>query len=177
MHGGNKTIKTNVVLIWNMSLKNFFKRKAICCSAKKDVMIMVILFWIRKCFSLKSLLFTHFEKVVCTRFQGKGDYMQLINTIICSLLFEQTECASKSSCKYTLFKNILFMKINVSSKKDNAILFAFIKVVVTFYLRLRNEFQPFPAKNQASDWLTQHVNGLEAWFLAENGQNSFLNLR
>ena len=28
------------------------------------------------------------------------------------------------------------------------------KVVVTFYLRLKNEFQPFPAKNQASDWLT-----------------------
>ena len=32
------------------------------------------------------------------------------------------------------------------------------KVVVTLYLRLRNEFQPFPAKCQASDWLTQHVN-------------------
>ena len=29
------------------------------------------------------------------------------------------------------------------------------RVVVTFYLRLRNEFQPFPAKNQASDWRTQ----------------------
>ena len=29
-----------------------------------------------------------------------------------------------------------------------------IKVVVTFYLRLRNEFQPFPAKNQASYRLT-----------------------
>ena len=29
-----------------------------------------------------------------------------------------------------------------------------IKVVVTFYLRLRNEFQPFPAKNQAYNWLT-----------------------
>ena len=32
-------------------------------------------------------------------------------------------------------------------------------VAVTFYLRLRNEF---PAKNQASDWLTQQVNQLEA---------------
>ena len=42
------------------------------------------------------------------------------------------------------------------------------KVVVTFYLRLRNEFQPFPAKNQASDWLTQQFNQLEAWFLAGN---------
>ena len=28
------------------------------------------------------------------------------------------------------------------------------KVVVTLYLRLRNEFQPCPAKNQASNWLT-----------------------
>ena len=34
----------------------------------------------------------------------------------------------------------------------------FIKVVVTFYLRLRNEFQPFPVKNQASDCLIQLVN-------------------
>ena len=41
-----------------------------------------------------------------------------------------------------------------------------IKVVVTFYLRLRNEFQPFPAKNQASDWLTQWLNQLEVWFMA-----------
>ena len=30
-------------------------------------------------------------------------------------------------------------------------------------------FQPFPNKNQASDWLTQQVNQLEAWFLAGNG--------
>ena len=29
------------------------------------------------------------------------------------------------------------------------------RVVVTFYLRLRNEFKPYPTKNQASDWLTQ----------------------
>ena len=28
------------------------------------------------------------------------------------------------------------------------------KVVVTFYLKLRNELQPFPAKKQASHWLT-----------------------
>ena len=34
----------------------------------------------------------------------------------------------------------------------------FIKVVVTFYLRLRNEFQPSPVKNQASDCLIQLVN-------------------
>ena len=32
------------------------------------------------------------------------------------------------------------------------------KVVVTFYLRLRNEFEPYAAKNQASDWLTQKFN-------------------
>ena len=38
-------------------------------------------------------------------------------------------------------------------------------------------FQPFPNKNQASDWLTQQVNQLEAWFLAGNYPNSFLNLR
>ena len=30
-------------------------------------------------------------------------------------------------------------------------LFAFTKVLVTYYLRLRNEFQPFPSKNQASN--------------------------
>ena len=51
------------------------------------------------------------------------------------------------------------------------------KVVVTFYLRLRNEFQPFSAKNYASDWLTCWVSKSEAWFLAGNGWNSFLNLR
>ena len=28
------------------------------------------------------------------------------------------------------------------------------KVVVTFYLKLRNDFQPFSAENQASNWLT-----------------------
>ena len=100
--------------------------------------------------------------------------MQLINTIICSLLFEQTECASKSSCKYTLFKNILFMKINVSSKKDNAILFAFIKVVVTFYLRLRNEFQPFPAKNLASDWLAQQVNKFISLSQVKGNYNQYM---
>ena len=30
-------------------------------------------------------------------------------------------------------------------------LFVFTKVLVAFYLRLRNEFQPFPSKNQASN--------------------------
>ena len=30
-------------------------------------------------------------------------------------------------------------------------LFVFTKVLVTYYLRLRNEFQPFPSKNQASN--------------------------
>ena len=29
------------------------------------------------------------------------------------------------------------------------------RVVVTFYLSLRNEFKPYPTKNQASDLLTQ----------------------
>ena len=42
------------------------------------------------------------------------------------------------------------------------------KVVDNFYLRLRNEFQPFPAKNQAIDWLTinqagQPIRGLVFW--------------
>ena len=53
----------------------------------------------------------------------------------------------------------------------------YIKVVVTIYLRLRNEYQPFSAQNQASDWVTKQVNELNAWFLARNGWNSFLNLR
>ena len=52
-----------------------------------------------------------------------------------------------------------------------------VKVVVTFYLRSRNEFQPFPAKNQASDWLIQQANKLEAWVLERKGWNSFLYLR
>ena len=43
------------------------------------------------------------------------------------------------------------------------------KVAVTFYLSFRNEFQPFLATNQGSDWLTQHVNQLEAWFFVGNG--------
>ena len=55
--------------------------------------------------------------------------------------------------------------------------FRITKVVVTFYLRLRNNFQPFPANNQPSDWLTLQVNQLEAWFLAEIGWISFLYLR
>ena len=29
----------------------------------------------KEMFFFKKSLFTHFEKVVCTRFQGKGDYM------------------------------------------------------------------------------------------------------
>ena len=35
------------------------------------------------------------------------------------------------------------------------------------YLRLRNEFHPFSAKNKASDWLTQQVNQFGAWFFDE----------
>ena len=53
----------------------------------------------------------------------------------------------------------------------------FRKRKASFYLRLRNEFQPFSAQNQASDWVTKQVNELNAWFLARNGWNSFLNLR
>ena len=49
------------------------------------------------------------------------------------------------------------------------------KVVVTFYLRLRNEFQPFPTKPQAFNWLTCWIS--QAWCLAGNGWNSFLNFR
>ena len=52
-----------------------------------------------------------------------------------------------------------------------------VKVVVTFYLRLRNEFQLFSAKNQASDWLICWISQSEAWFLAGNGWNSFHDLR
>ena len=50
-----------------------------------------------------------------------------------------------------------------------------VKVVIAFYLRSRNEFQSFTVKNQASDWLTQQVKQSEAWFLAGNAWNSFLN--
>jgi len=44
----------------------------------------------------------------------------------------------------------------------------YTKVVVTFYLRLRNLF---PAKNKASYWLTCCDSQSEAWFLAWNGWN------
>ena len=37
------------------------------------------------------------------------------------------------------------------------------KVVVTFYLKMRNEFRPFPTKGQASDWMNLQVKQLEAW--------------
>ena len=36
------------------------------------------------------------------------------------------------------------------------------KVVVTFNLRLGNEFKPIPDKNQASDWLIRQVKWLES---------------
>ena len=38
------------------------------------------------------------------------------------------------------------------------------KVVVTFYLRLRNEFQPFPAKNQAGQPIKRPGYGLNSHF-------------
>ena len=63
------------------------------------------------------------------------------------------------------------------TKHETAVAYILDKVVVTYYLRLRNEFLPFPAKNQVSEWLTQQANQLEAWFLAENLRNSFLYLR
>ena len=37
-----------------------------------------------------------------------------------------------------------------------------------------HELKLFSHKKQASDWLTQQVNQLKAWFLAGNGWNSFL---
>ena len=40
------------------------------------------------------------------------------------------------------------------TKHETAVAYILDKVVVTFYLRLRNEFQQFPAKNQDYDWLT-----------------------
>ena len=47
------------------------------------------------------------------------------------------------------------------------------KVVDNFYLRLRNEFQPFPAKNQAIDWLTKpsRSTNYRPGILAGNGWN------
>ena len=35
--------------------------------------------------------------------------------------------------------------------------FEYYKVVVIFYLRLKNEFHSFPAKNQAYDWLANQM--------------------
>ena len=57
-------------------------------------------------------------------------------------------------------------------------LFVFTKVLVTFYLRLRNEFQPFFTRNQAYDWLKPSCS-TNKWpgFWRRNGWNSFLNLR
>ena len=49
------------------------------------------------------------------------------------------------------------------------------KVVVTLYLRSRNELKLFRAKKLASDWLTNLINESEA--LARNSLNSFLDLR
>ena len=76
--------------------------------------------------------------------------------------------------RITCEKNIDMYKINFSTQQISR---KNTKVVVTFYLRLRNEFQQFSAKNHASDWLTCWVSKSEAWFLTGNGWNSFLNLR
>ena len=67
-----------------------------------------------------------------------------------------------------------------TERKDQKVKSA--KVVVTFYLRLKNEFQPFPAKTQASNWLTclVMVSQSKAWFLgflAGNGWNSYHNMK
>ena len=56
------------------------------------------------------------------------------------------------------------------------------KVVVTFYLRLRNEFHSFPTKNQASNWMTCWVSQSERpgfWreMAGIHHGYSFLNLR
>ena len=75
MHGCNKTIKNNVVLIWNISLKNFFKGKLYVVLQKKRCNDYGYSLLDKEMFFFKKSLFTHFEKVVCTRFQGKGDYM------------------------------------------------------------------------------------------------------
>ena len=65
----------------------------------------------------------------------------------------------------------------IKKNQNSLVFYSSTKVVVTFYLRLRNEFQPCFAKNEASDWLTQQVNQFEACFLAVNGWNLYLNFR
>ena len=58
--------------------------------------------------------------------------------------------------RITCEKNIDMYKINFSTQQISR---KNTKVVVTFYLRLRNEFQPFSAINQGFDWLmAQKVN-------------------
>ena len=48
-------------------------------------------------------------------------------------------------------------EIHQALKSFQSVLIGKNKVVVTFCLRLRNRFQPFPSKNQASNWLTYWV--------------------
>ena len=70
MHGCNKTIKNNVVLIWNISLKNFFKGKLYVVLQKRcnDYGYSLL---DKEMFFFKKSLFTHFEKVV-QDFKGRG---------------------------------------------------------------------------------------------------------
>ena len=49
------------------------------------------------------------------------------------------------------YSNLLLLQQQLRTSKS----IPTTKVVVTFCLRLRNKFQSFPTKNQASDWLTQ----------------------
>ena len=53
----------------------------------------------------------------------------------------------------------------------------YTKVVVTFYLMSRNEFKPFPAKIQASNWLPLQLNQLETSIFEGKDLDSFFDLR
>ena len=122
-----------------------------------------VVLWCLESYSIIQELPAHNRQVNGVRFSsdakrvvscGSDFYMKVIDLQTGTILFSKGR-------HYTP----MFLLTNIS------------KVVVTFYLRLRNELQPFPAKNQASYWLTYWVSHSEAWFLIENGWNSFLNLR
>ena len=55
-----------------------------------------------------------------------------------------------------LNKEWMYIPKKCGSTLNIQILFS-IKVVATYYPKLRNDFKLFPANNQASDWMTQHV--------------------
>ena len=82
------------------------------------------------------------------------------DAVICNFkkdsYLQYIEDKTTSICEsYIINFNLAICSSNIISREGST------KVVVTFYMRLRNDFQQFPAKHQASDWRTQQVNQLE----------------